>query len=223
MRFHLPPSSFIGDLRRCESCVMPCSRTEAPLAQWPPRLSGESNTGSCRIHTPFCTTASTAQPTEQCVQTERFTSTLPSASSLASACWIIENGSCEATAPAPTVTPERLRNARRSMIFSGMEASPRDRRGWATAWLVALRVRSMVCSSNLGGAVVVVDVRAGLVAARRTLVLAGGRWSGRGVLRHDRGRGRGAAGAHRQQEISAGKPGLLFSHLTPPRRSNPLS
>ena len=53
--------------------VMPCSRTEAPLAQCAPRLSGESNTGSWRTHTPFCTTASIAQPTEQCVHTVRFT------------------------------------------------------------------------------------------------------------------------------------------------------
>src|SRR3954462_879058 len=116
MRFHLPPSSFIGYFRRCESCVMPCSRTEAPFAQCAPRLSGESNTGSWRTHTPFCTTASMAQPTEQCVQTVRFTSTLPVCSSFASALPITENGSCEATAPAPTVTPERLRNDRRSIV-----------------------------------------------------------------------------------------------------------
>ena len=54
---------------------MPCSRTDAPLAQCAPRLSGESNTGSCRVHTPFSTMASTAQPTEQCVHTVRLTST----------------------------------------------------------------------------------------------------------------------------------------------------
>ena len=80
----MPPSSFIGYLRRCESCVMPCSRIEAPLAQCAPRLIGESNTGSWRTQTPFCTTASMAQPTEQCVQTVRFTSILPAASSFAS-------------------------------------------------------------------------------------------------------------------------------------------
>src|SRR5919106_3417935 len=118
--FHLPPSSFIGYLRRCESCVMPCSRTEAPLAQCAPRLSGESNTGSCRIHTPFCTTASMAQPTEQCVHTERFTSILPVCSLFASASPIMLNGSCDTTAPAPTVMPERLRNVRRSSVRMGM-------------------------------------------------------------------------------------------------------
>src|SRR6185503_17299053 len=105
-RCHLPPESFIGYLRRCESCAMPCSRIDAPFAQCPPRLSGESNTGSCRIQTPFCTTASTAQPTEQCVQTVRFTSILPPSSFFASAVPIMLNGSCDATAPAPTVTPE---------------------------------------------------------------------------------------------------------------------
>src|SRR6267142_1111973 len=79
--FHLPPSSFIGYFRRCESWVMPCSRTEAPFAQCAPRLSGESNTGSWRTQVPFCTTASIEQPTEQCVHTLRFTSILPLACS----------------------------------------------------------------------------------------------------------------------------------------------
>src|SRR5688572_33460477 len=95
-RFHLPPSSFIGYLRRCESCVMPCSRTEAPFAQCAPRLSGESNTGSWRTQTPFCTTASMAQPTEQCVHIVRFTSSLPAEASCASALPIMLNGSCDA-------------------------------------------------------------------------------------------------------------------------------
>jgi hypothetical protein len=57
---------------------MPCSRIEAPFAQCEPRLIGESNTGSWRTQTPFSTTASIAQPTEQCVQTVRFTSTFTS-------------------------------------------------------------------------------------------------------------------------------------------------
>src|SRR6201981_1399176 len=82
---HLPLTSFIGDFSRCECSTIPCSRTDAPLAQCAPRLSGESNTGSCRIHTPLCTTASTEQPTEQCVHTVRLVSSLPAASSAASA------------------------------------------------------------------------------------------------------------------------------------------
>ena len=109
---------------------MPCSRTEAPLAQCAPRLSGESNTGSCRIQTPFCTTPSMAQPTEQCVQTERLTSILPVASLFASASPIMLNGSCAATAPAPSVTPERFRNARRSSVF---RETARARRACGTA------------------------------------------------------------------------------------------
>src|SRR5216684_2287437 len=76
-RWYLPFTSFIGYFSRCECSVIPCSRTDAPLAQCAPRLSGESNTGSWRTHTPFCTTASMAQPTEQCVHTVRFTSILP--------------------------------------------------------------------------------------------------------------------------------------------------
>jgi hypothetical protein len=54
-------------------------------------LSGESNTGSWRTQTPFCTTASIAQPTEQCVHTVRLTSTVPS-SAFASASPIMLNG-----------------------------------------------------------------------------------------------------------------------------------
>src|ERR1700745_760567 len=74
---HLSSTSFIGDFKRCECSTTPCSRTDAPLAQCAPRLRGESNTGSWRTHTPFCTTASMEQPTEQGVQTVRFTSILP--------------------------------------------------------------------------------------------------------------------------------------------------
>jgi hypothetical protein len=103
-------------------------------------LIGESNTGSWRTQTPFTTTASMAQPTEQWVHTERFTSTLPS-SALACASPIMLKGSCDATAPAPSVIPERFRKARRSTVFTGW--IERERRGWPTAWPVALRVSSM--------------------------------------------------------------------------------
>jgi hypothetical protein len=109
---------------------MPCSRTEAPLAQCAPRLSGESNTGSCRTHTPFCTTASMAQPTEQCVHTERLTSILPADSSAASALPIMLNGNCEANAPAPAATPERFRKVRRSIVFASIPERLRERRPW---------------------------------------------------------------------------------------------
>src|SRR3989440_8897764 len=174
MRCHLPPASFIGYFRRCESCVMPCSRTEAPLAQCAPRLSGESNTGSCRTQTPFSVTASIEQPTEQCVHTVRFTSSLP-VSALASARSMMLNGSYAATVAPPTPMPERLRNVSRSIVLASTPDNPRDirelnARGSSAALAVALRVSSMALSSDLGGAVVVGDVRARLITARRTLV-----------------------------------------------------
>ncbi len=66
MRCHWPPTSFIGNFRRRSPCTS--SRTEAPLAQCVPRLIGDSHAGSWPTHTPFCTSATTVQPTEQCVQ-----------------------------------------------------------------------------------------------------------------------------------------------------------
>src|SRR5581483_12285367 len=66
MRVHLPFSSFIGYRRRRSECTS--SRTEAPLAQFEPRLIGESQLGSCPTHTPLTTSAVTVQPTAQCVQ-----------------------------------------------------------------------------------------------------------------------------------------------------------
>src|SRR5688572_9483727 len=127
-RFHLPPSSFMGVFRRCESCVMPCSRIEAPLAQCAPRLNGESNTGSWRTHTPFCTTASMAQPTEQCVHTVRLVSVFFASALCASASPMMLNGTWKATAPAPTVTPERLRKPRRSIVFGSTPERLRESR-----------------------------------------------------------------------------------------------
>src|SRR4029077_6215124 len=108
---HLPSPSLTGVFRRIECSCIPCSRTEAPFAQCAPRLIGESNTGSCRVHTPFSTTASTAQPTEQWVQTVRCTSRLTSPpSAAASALPIVPYGNCVANAPTPVARPERLRN-----------------------------------------------------------------------------------------------------------------
>src|SRR3954471_10318055 len=182
---------------------MPCSRTEAPLAQCPPRLSGESNTGSWRIHTPSCTTASIAQPTEQCAQTERLTSILPLVSaSFASALRITENGSCEATAAPPTPTPERLRNVRRSIVLAPTLDTARASRARGASWVVALRVSSMAVSSDLGGAVVVVHVLARLVAARRTLVVGRNGLRGGRFRRHDGGGGGCATRAQRKQKIA---------------------
>ena len=66
MRCHSPPTFFIGYLRRRSPCTS--SRTDAPLAQWVPRLSGLSQAGSWPTQTPSCTSAMTVQPTEQWVQ-----------------------------------------------------------------------------------------------------------------------------------------------------------
>src|SRR3979490_669933 len=142
MRWYLPFTSFIGYFRRRESCVMPWSRTAAPCAECEPRLIGESNPGSWPTHTPFCTTASTAQPTEQCVQTVRLISILPWPG-IASACAlpIMLNGNCAAKAPAPSVTPERLRNVRRSIVFT---ATAGHLGGRGLVSVADLRVRDMV-------------------------------------------------------------------------------
>src|SRR2546426_826665 len=182
---------------------MPCSRIEAPLAQCAPRLIGESNTGSCLVQTPFSTTASIAQPTEQCVQTVRLISTLPPASFFASAVPIMLYGSCAAAAAAPAVTPERLRKVRRSMVFARPACNPLARRGSAAA-LADFLVSSMATSSDLRGAVVVAYVLAGLVAARRTLFIfpLGIRTR---ILCHEGRRRGGAAGAYGQQEIATGE------------------
>src|SRR6202040_2642048 len=67
IRVHWPPTSFSGYLSRRSPETS--SRTEAPLAQWEPRLMGLSQLGSWPIHTPFATSAVTVQPTAQCVQT----------------------------------------------------------------------------------------------------------------------------------------------------------
>src|SRR5450631_1225186 len=134
---HLPFASFIGVLSRCEFSCMPCSRAAAPLAQCAPRLSGESNTGSCRTHTPFSTIASIAHPTEQCVQTVRLLSFFVSASAAASALPMKLYGSWLANAPAPATRPERFKNARRSIVGS---VAPERRRSRGRAALSPSRI-----------------------------------------------------------------------------------
>src|SRR5690606_14105283 len=126
MRWYLPLTSFIGVFSRYSPC--PCSRMDAPFAQCAPRFSGESNTGSWRTQTPFSTTASIEQPTEQCVQTVRLTSMLRAGSEVcASAFSTMLNEKAPAAAPAPTPTPERFRNVRRSIVVESAERTPRAR------------------------------------------------------------------------------------------------
>src|SRR5512144_749695 len=117
MRWYLPLTSFIGYFRRYSP--WPFSRTAAPLAQCEPRLIGLSNTGSWRTQTPFSTTASIAQPTEQWPHTVRLTSTFlsPAAAFAGSAaCAFFTSESCDTAMPAPTPRPERRRKARRSIV-----------------------------------------------------------------------------------------------------------
>ncbi len=91
---------------------------------------GESNTGSCRTQTPFSTTASDAQPTEQCVHTVRRTTTVPLPSMLlapSAAVDFLTSVSCDTARPAPTPRPERRKNARRSIVGTACDKPCRKR------------------------------------------------------------------------------------------------
>src|SRR5687767_3706800 len=79
------------------------------------------------------------------------------------------NGSWLATAPAPSVMPERLRNVRRSTVRPSMLDTGRVRRLCASGpdAPVDLRVSSIEASSDLGGTVVVADVFGELIALAR--------------------------------------------------------
>ena len=113
-RRHFPPESFIGYLSRRSPC--PCSRTAAPLAQWAPRLNGESKSGSCPVHTPSWTSAITPHPTEQWVQMLRRISVGAASFSprtSAARAWRVIIGAAEYAAPPSAAIPERRRNSRR--------------------------------------------------------------------------------------------------------------
>src|SRR5436190_17614133 len=114
--------------------------------------------------------------------------------------------------------PERLRKVRRSIVLASAPETPRARRDCGAAWPAALRVRSMRISSDLRGAVVVVDVLGNLVAPRRTLVARFRCSLTRGLRDDGRCAGGCAADADCQQEISAGKFGFLLVHGDPPIR-----
>ena len=77
---------------------------------------GLSQPGSCPTHTPFSTSASTVQPTEQCVH--MFWRMMPLAGAgpapAASALRTPPNGSTPSAANPPAARPERRRNVRRS-------------------------------------------------------------------------------------------------------------
>src|SRR5215468_2379248 len=113
-RVHWPLTSLSGYLSRRSLCTS--SRTEAPLAQCEPRLNGLSQLGSWPIHTPFCTSAVTVQPTEQWVQMLlRVSSGAPGlGGGPASALRTLASGNAPSVASPPATTPERRRKARRS-------------------------------------------------------------------------------------------------------------
>jgi hypothetical protein len=73
----------------------------------------------------------------------------------------------------------------------------------------------MTTSSDFRGAVVVVDVLARLVAARRTLVALGGQGWLRWICYQGR-RGGGAAGTDSEKEVTAGQTLRTLGHALPP-------
>src|SRR5260370_7726160 len=113
MRTHFPSTSFVGYLRR--RSPLTSSRTDAPLEQCDPRLIGLSQLGSWPSQTPFCTSAVTVQPTEQCVQMLLRVSTgIPDfGGGPASALRTPLTGSVPIAARAPAARPGRPRNAPR--------------------------------------------------------------------------------------------------------------
>src|SRR5690242_19368054 len=126
--FHCPASSFIGYFTR--RSPWQTSRIAAPLAQWPPRLIGDSKVGSWLIQTPFCTSAVTVQPTEQCVQRflMRLTSPVAAIGAAASAFCTRPSGTVERAASPPAPTPDRRRNVRRSIVPPVESANTRAKR-----------------------------------------------------------------------------------------------
>src|SRR5881392_3392131 len=94
-------------------------------------LSGESNAGSWRTHTPLLTTASTEQPTEQWVQIVCLicgAAAAPGWGSAAAAGSITLSGRWRATAPMPAATPAPTRNERRLSVAPAARCKPSGRR-----------------------------------------------------------------------------------------------
>ena len=151
IRRHSPLTSFIGYFSRRSPWA--CSRTDAPFAQWAPRLNGLSQPGSCPTHTPFATSATTVQPTEQWVQTDFFSSTFPTTAPVAASAFFIMPGAVAMAAAPPAARPERLINVRRSMAPPVIPARARDKRGpFATpfVFLVNIDLLSLSCDDING-------------------------------------------------------------------------
>src|SRR3981081_1751039 len=169
MRVPSPLTSFIGYLRRRSPCTG--SRTEAPLAQCEPRLIGLSQAGSWPTQTPFCTSAITVQPTEQWVQMFFLISVgAPMIFGPACALRTDPSGIKPSAAPAPTVRPDRRRNARRSRTPEARPAAIPSRRALLAD--PSLRFINMcVVPSIAVDAIVVFDVIGFLVAGLDALGL----------------------------------------------------
>src|SRR3954469_22633929 len=96
----------------------------APLAQWVPRLIGLLQAGSWPVHTPFCTSARTVQPTEQWVQTFlRMVTGIPGFGPAIASALRTEPIEAPTPASAAAVRPERLRKARRSRAWRSEAAA----------------------------------------------------------------------------------------------------
>src|SRR3954467_15185089 len=172
---HSPLTSFIGYFRRRSPCTS--SRTDAPLAQCEPRLIGESQAGSWPTQTPFCTSAITVQPTEQCVQMFFLISVgAPTIFGPACALRTEPSGIKPSAAPAPAARPDRRRNVRRSRTPEASPAATPCKRALPAD--PSLRFINMcVVPSIAVDAIVILDVIgflvAGLEALRGSLIVGG--------------------------------------------------
>src|SRR5258705_7027884 len=205
---HSPLTSFIGDFSRRSPCTS--SRTEAPLAQCEPRLIGLSQAGSWPTQTPFCTSAITVQPTEQCVQTFFLISVgAPTIFGPACALRTEPSGIRPIAAPAPAARPDRRRNVRRSRTpDERLAATPCKR---ALPADPSLRLINMcVVPSIAVDAIVVFDVIGFPVARLAALGLRLIRRSLAARKRHDRSRG-DRRPAHQKQAAPIDTGGLRLT------------
>src|SRR5258705_7774729 len=159
---HSPLTSFIGYFSPRSPCTS--SPTEPPLAQCEPRLIGLSQAGSWPTQTPFCTSAMTVQPTEQCVQMFFLISVgAPTILGPARALRTEPSGISPIAAPAPAARPDRRRNVRRSRISDARPAAIPCKRALPAD--PSLRFINMcVVPSIAVDAIVILDVIGFLVA-----------------------------------------------------------
>src|SRR5882724_5026247 len=203
---HSPLTSFIGYFRRRSPCTS--SRTAAPLAQCEPRLIGESQAGSWPTQTPFCTSAITVQPTEQCVQMFFLISVgAPTILGPASAFRTEPSGIKPSAAPAPAARPERRRKVRRSRTPEARPAATPCKRALLAD--PSLRFINMcVVPSIAVDAIAVLDVIGFLVAGLDALSLRLVRYGFTARQRHDRSHSN-CRSAHHEQAAAVEPLGIL--------------